>query len=231
MIRAIAIDDEPMPLNILKAYAAQTTELNLLRTFTSTAQAHQWLLENEADLIFMDINMPAISGLDFVKLLKKDYMIIFSTAHSEYAVDGFELNAIDYLLKPYSQERFLKAVDKARELHQLKQLKTAHEIFVKSDYSVVKISTEEIRYIEGYSDYLKIHLQHKPTVITRMTMTGIMEVLPEGFMRIHRSYIIALNKVEQLKGQAVVINGDTLSIGKTYFKSVKPLIMDYLKLS
>lgn len=224
MLSAIAIDDEPMPLRILKEFAAQVHQVDLIRTFSNTAQAKLWLKENPVDLLFLDINMPAISGLDFVKTLESDYMIIFTTAHAKYAVDGFNLNAVDYLLKPFDIERFRQAVLKASDYADFKQHRLQNEIFVKSDYTVVKVNTSEILFVEAYSDYLKINLENQPMVVTRMTMTAISEMLPKEFLRVHRSYIINRDKVSTISSRRVEIGSHSFPIGKTYYKEVKDLL-------
>ena len=224
MIKAIAIDDEPMPLNILTRYSQETDKVELIKTFTSTQTAKDWLSENSVDLLFLDINMPAQSGLDFFKSLEGRCMVIFTTAYSEYAVDGFDLQAIDYLLKPYSLERFIQSVDKALEFHQYRLGNIKKEIFIKADYSIVKIPTEEILFIEAYTDYLKIHRINENKVVTRMTMISILEILPEGFIRIHRSYIVPLNKIRQWSNRQVLIGDNELPIGKTYYKKVQELM-------
>ncbi len=224
MIKAIGIDDEPMPLVILKGYAERTKSIDLIQTFNSTAVAKDWLSHNQVDLLFMDINMPAISGLDFVRKLDSNYMFIFTTAHAEYAVDGFDLNAVDYLLKPFGFERFLQAIDKAQEFHDLRNNKSGSEFFVKSDYSVVKIVSEDISFIEAYSDYLKIHRKDQQTIITRMTMNNILELLSDDFMRIHRSYIVPISKVDALRSRELMVQGHALPVGKTYQLEVKELI-------
>ncbi len=225
MIRAIAVDDEPMPLNILKEYSKETSLLYLERTFTSTASAHAWLEENSVDLLFMDISMPAISGIEFIQLLKKNYLIIFTTAHADYAIEGFELNAIDYLLKPFTLDRFLRAISKAHEFHTLKKLNSGNEITIKSSYANIRVSAHEILFIEAYSDYLKIHQEGKQTIVTRMTMKNILDILPEGFLRVHRSFIVQVGKIDQRTSSSLKIKDREIPIGKTY----KPALSELLR--
>lgn len=224
MIKAIAIDDEPMPLNILARYSQETNEVELTSTFTSTLAAKKFLSENQIDLLFLDINMPAQSGLDFFKSLEASYMVIFTTAHAEYAVDGFNLNAVDYLLKPYSLERFKQAINKAIEFQEYRNGIVTNAIFVKADYGIIKIPTEEILFIEAYTDYLKIHRSNKKIIITRMTMTNILGVLPRGFVRVHRSYLVPFSKVEQWSNRQITIGEYKIPIGKTYYKDVQALL-------
>ena len=225
MIKTIAIDDEPMPLNILSRYSLRTNKMALRKTFTSTLAAKTWLSQNSVDLLFLDINMPALSGLDFFKSLNEEYMVIFTTAYAEYAIDGFNLNAIDYLLKPFSYERFMRAVDKAVDYYQFQSGKKSGEIFVKESRSIIKIPTKEILFIEAYTDYLKIHRVNQKKVITRMTMNDISEILPDGFLRVHRSYIVSIEKISQLLNRQILIEGCEIPVGKTYYKLVKDIIL------
>jgi DNA-binding LytR/AlgR family response regulator len=224
MIKAIAIDDEPMPLNILLRYSQETDQIELAKTFTSTLAARNFLTENKIDLLFLDINMPAQSGLDFFKSLSDSYMVIFTTAHAEYAVDGFNLNAVDYLLKPYSLERFKQAINKAVEFHKFRKGNNTNEIFVKADYGITKIPIEEIVLIEAYTDYLKIHRTDKKMVITRMTMNNIAKLLPNNFIRVHRSYLIPMSKVAQWSSREIILGEHKIPIGKTYHKEVQELL-------
>ena len=223
MIKAIAIDDEPMPLKILARYIARNDDIRLLESFTSTAMAKKWLSTNECDLLFLDINMPAISGLDFFKSLEKNYMVIFTTAYAKYAVDGFELKAIDYLLKPYGYERFLQAVEKAKEYHHFQEGKKSDHIFIKADYSVIKVFLAEIELIEAYTDYLKIYRDGKKMLTARMTMNSIISLLPSTFLRVHRSYIVPLEKVQKVEGKLLYLTEKKVPVGKTYHKTVAAL--------
>ncbi len=223
MINAIAIDDEPMPLKILSRFSEQVEQLKLIRTFTSTVAAKEWLNQRTADLLFLDINMPAESGLDFFRSLKNPFMVIFTTAHAEYAVDGFNLNAVDYLLKPYSFERFSQAIHKAIEYHQFLKKDNTKDIFIKSDYSVIKVSISEILYVEAYTDYLKIYRKNKKMVLTRMTMSSMMDLLPDEFIRVHRSYIIAKNRIDKMVNHRFYVGDIEVPIGKTYYKKLQNL--------
>lgn len=223
MIKAIAIDDEPLALKVLENFCAKADFLSLQRTFTRPNEALVYLDENTVDLLFLDINMPSMNGIELHKKLKQQTMVIFTTAHSKYAVDGFNLNAVDFLLKPYTFERFSQAANKAKEYHQYQNQKGAPAdgcIFIKADYSVIKIGLAEILYIEGYDDYLKIHLENKKTVVARMTMKGILEKLPEkDFMRAHRSFIVPFKRVESVRNKMVHIAGREIPIGNSYEKS------------
>ncbi len=221
MITAIAIDDEPLPLEILEAYCADIDFLKLEKTFTKTSEAKKHLDKYPVDLIFLDINMPSISGIDFYKDLKQDTMVIFTTAHAQYALEGFELSAVDFLLKPYSFERFSIAVNKANDfyafIHNKPSLEEKH-LFVRSEYSLIKISISEILYIEGLADYLKIHFENGKMILTRMTMKGMLSKLPTSeFIRVHRSFIIPINKIKAVRNKTIYLHEDQeIPIGASY---------------
>ena len=187
------------------------------------------MMENDVvDAIFCDINMPDLSGMDFVRQLAAPPLVVFTTAYSEYAVEGYKVNAVDYLLKPYGMNDFLRAAMKVQEQYNLRHQNTPREsspvqddgtIFVKTDYRVVRISISDIRYIEGMSEYLRIHLEGQPKpVITLLSMKKIDEYLPSGqFMRIHRSYIVNLQKIQEVNKNRVILDSDTyLPIGDLY---------------
>jgi DNA-binding LytR/AlgR family response regulator len=220
MISAIAIDDEPLALEILESFCEQVDFLKLEKTFTQTAEARKHLERYPVDLLFLDINMPAVSGIEFYKGLPQQTMVIFTTAHAQYAVEGFELSAVDYLLKPYSLERFIAAVTKARDyfnyLHQ--QPSVEKHIFVRSEYNLVKIVLAEIIYVEGFADYLKINLDSGKTILSRMTMKAIASKLPANeFIRVHRSFIVPLSKVESVRNKVILLKGGKeIPIGVSY---------------
>lgn len=221
MIKAIALDDEPPALDVLAAFCNQAEGIELVKTFTRATEALTYLQKFPVDLLFLDINMPSISGLEFKKKMDGNTMVIFTTAYSEFALEGFNLNAVDCLLKPFTLERFVQATDKAKAyykfLHQNVHAKLDH-LLVRVDYSLVKVPLADIVFVEGLDDYLKIHLANgqKP-VVTRMTMKGIMEKLPQSeFVRIHRSYIVPLKRVEAVRNKTVHINGQELPVGVSY---------------
>lgn len=220
-IRCIAIDDEPPALVLLREYISKTPSLQLLQTFGDAINGSEFLRQNPIDLLFVDINMPDISGLDLVRTLEKKPMIIFTTAHKKFAVEGFDLDAVDYLLKPISFERFSKAVNKAAEYHAYRNKSKAEEtdaLFVYSEYRMVKIPLNEIEYIESLEDYIRINLTSGKPVMTLMTMKKVLEKLPQDkFRRIHRSYIIAKNKVKSiLNRKARLSSGIELPISDSY---------------
>lgn len=221
MIRAIAIDDEPPALAVIEAFCAQTDFITLERTFTRPAEALKHLSKFPVDLIFLDIQMPSLSGIDFYKGLKQDLMVIFTTAFSEYAVEGFNLNAIDYLLKPFTYERFLQATMKANEYYNYRNNTGSsvmqQYLFVRADYRLVKITVSDILYIEGLDDYIKIFIQDQKTVVARMTMKSILEKLPaREFVRVHRSYIISLRRIDTVRNKVIYTADKEIPIGGIY---------------
>lgn len=218
MINCIAIDDEPLALQLITEYASKIDFINLQRTFSDTDEAKVWMQDNTVDLVFLDIQMPDINGVQFYKSLEKKPQVIFTTAYSEYAVDGFNVDAIDYLLKPFEPERFLKAVQKAREYLEFlssQELQMA-SIFIKVDYQLMKINLKEIDLIEGVDDYIRIYVKPKP-VLALMTLKSLQEKLPAlEFIRIHRSYIIPIGKIESFGKNKVKVNGREIPIGSSY---------------
>ena len=199
MIRVLAIDDEPLALQQLATYIKKIPFLELVAECQSAIEAKEILNNENIDAIFCDINMPDLNGMDFVKSLSTPPLIVFTTAYSEYAVEGFKVDAVDYLLKPFGLDDFKRAANRLQERLEVRQQEPAttivssedDSIFVKTDYRVVKIAISDIRYIEGMSEYLKIHLESQPKpIVTLLSMKKMDEFLLSHFMRIHRSYII-----------------------------------------
>ncbi len=230
MITAIAIDDEPLALNVIKAFCERIDFVSLKRTFTETSEALKFLKDNPVDLLFLDVNMPAISGIDFYKKVEKGTMVIFTTAHSEYALEGFNLNAIDYLLKPFEYNRFLQAVEKVRDYMAYSQYKdnaSSQFLFVRVDYSMTKINVAEIEYIEGLDNYIKFHFNNQKTLLVRMSMKNIMEKLPaEEFIRVHRSFIVRLSSVRSVRNKVIHLDHIEIPIGTNYVDQVMKLFKD-----
>jgi DNA-binding LytR/AlgR family response regulator len=236
-IRALIIDDEPLAQNVIKQYAQKLPDLNVLDACNDAICAHKFLQENPIDLIFLDINMPKLSGISFLKNLQNAPMVIFTTAYSEYALEGYELNAIDYLKKPFSFERFCKAYYKAEELFRLKQ--TVHTpsnssdqhndfLFIKSNKKSVKVKFTDILFIEGLGDYIKIHLK-TDKLITNLSMKKIFSLLPENeFYRIHKSFIISMDKIQSVEGNLVSINGVKLPVGNSYRQDFMKIVNNFL---
>jgi two-component system LytT family response regulator len=221
-IRCIAIDDEPLALLLLSEYISQMPSLQLLQTFDDAISGVEFLRHNPVDLLFVDINMPDISGIDLVRSLENKPMIIFTTAHRKFALEGFELDAIDYLLKPISFERFSKAVNKAAEYFDYSKLKARPSesayLFVYSEYRMVKVPVNDIEYIESLEDYIRIHSINNEPVMTLLTMKKVLEKLPAGkFRRIHRSYIVAADRVRSVLNRKVMLSsGIELPVSDSY---------------
>jgi len=220
MINAIAIDDEPPALKVIETFCSDISFIQLDKTFTQPSEALKHIKKNPVDLLFLDIHMPSISGIDFHNTLPESKMVIFTTAHSEYAVEGFNLNAIDYLLKPFSLERFKQAALKAQDYYNyIKQGQTSEKqfLFVRADYMLHKINFDDILFIEGLDDYLKIHIENQKTIVARMTMKNIFEKLSsKNFIRIHRSFIVPFKRIESIHKKTIKIAGNELPIGKSY---------------
>ncbi len=228
MIRCLAIDDEPLALQQIVSYINKVPYLELAAQCQSALEARQFLENDTADAIFCDINMPDLNGMDFVKSLTVAPLIVFTTAYSEYAVEGFKVNAVDYLLKPFGMQDFQRAAMRLKERLKIddeekKEIKdntstSDDTLFLKTDYRIVKVSIRDIRYVEAMSEYLKVWLEgvSKP-IITLLSMKKMEERLPNYFMRIHRSYIINLTKIQEVNKNRVIMDADTfLPIGDLY---------------
>ncbi len=236
MIRVLAIDDEPLALRQLVTYISKVPFLELAGQCRSALEAREIMEHDVVDAIFCDINMPDLSGMDFVRQLAAPPLIVFTTAYSEYAIEGYKVNAVDYLLKPFGMNDFLRASMKIQEQYNLRHPNTPQQqsspvqadgtIFVKTDYRVVRIAISDIRYIEGMSEYLKIHLEGQKPVITLLSMKKMEDYLPPTqFMRIHRSYIVNLQKIQEVNKNRIILDADTyLPLGDLY----KEQFNDYL---
>jgi DNA-binding LytR/AlgR family response regulator len=224
-LRCLLVDDEPPALEILRTYIDATPMLEIAGECHHAMAAFEFIQNNTVDLIFLDINMPKLTGTDFLRALPSPPKVIFTTAHRDYAVDGFELGAVDYLLKPYSLDRFLRAVHRAINPEQKHAAATNKEtlttenerfLYVRADRKMVKIMVEEIRYIESLKDYVRIFLPERQ-VITKQTITALEEMLPEhDFTRIHRSFIVAVDKIDSYNLNAVFIGKTELPVGPLY---------------
>lgn len=221
VLKCIAIDDEPPALDLIAAYIERTPQLQLLQTFDDAISAGEFLRNTPVDLLFVDINMPDITGIELVKSLEEKPMVIFTTAYKKFAYEGFELDAVDYLLKPIDFTRFSKAVSKAQEYNEYRnnsQTAAANHLFVRSEYRVIKINLDDIEYIESLEDYIKIHLVADRPVMTLMPLKKVLEKLPgDKFRRIHRSYIVAVPKVKSVLHRKVQLDsGKELPISDSY---------------
>jgi len=221
-LNAIAIDDEPPALRVIAHFCSQVDFIDLQKTFSRTDEALHYLENNSVDLLFLDINMPSMSGIEFYKVIPQEAMVIFTTAYAEYAVEGFNLSAIDYLLKPFTFERFLQGVNKAKEYQlflQKNETQTPQYLFIKADYSVYKIAFSDILFIEGLDDYLKIHVENSKPIVARMTMKTMVEKLPStDFVRVHRSFIIPFHRIENVRNKFITLAGEEIPIGSSYEK-------------
>ena len=227
-IRCLAIDDEPLALQQLVAYISKVPFLELAAQCQSALEARAFLEHDTVDAIFCDINMPDLNGMDFVKSLAVPPLVIFTTAYSEYAVEGFRVNAVDYLLKPFGLQDFRRAANRLKERLEnnapvvsgsaVGSLPADDTLFLKTDSRIVKVSIPDIRYVEGMSEYLKIWIEGeaKP-IITLLSMKKMEERLPDYFMRIHRSYIVNLTKIQEVNKNRVIMDANTyLPIGDLY---------------
>ncbi|MCL1614922.1 LytTR family DNA-binding domain-containing protein [Bacteroides sp. ET71] len=229
-MKCIVVDDEPLALDLLESYVRKTPFLELAGKYSSAVQAMKELANQQVDLIFLDIQMPELNGLEFSRMLPPETCIIFTTAFDQYAIDGYKVNAIDYLLKPISYPDFLQAANKALHQHELMHRTPQDEIdsiFVKSEYKLVQIELRKILYVEGLKDYIKIYEEDNPKpVLSLMSMKAMEDLLPPSqFMRVHRSYIIRKDKIR-------VIDRGRIVFGKTYIPisdSYKQVFQEYLE--
>ncbi|WP_221392147.1 LytTR family DNA-binding domain-containing protein [Dyadobacter sp. NIV53] len=226
MIKAIALDDERPALDIIEAFCSRLESINLAKTFIRTGEARLYMDDNPVDLIFLDINMPRESGLEFSRSIAQQTLVIFTTAYSEFAVESYEVQAVDYLLKPFTFQRFELAVQRAQK--QLQALRknpvsnqneeTAH-IFLRVDYGLVKITLADILFIEGLDNYLKIHLRESRPLVVRLTIKAMLEKLPElNFVRVHRSYIVAIDKIQGVRNKMIHVGEEEIPVGSSYEK-------------
>lgn len=228
MLTAIAIDDEPQALDVVRLLAEKVPYLDLQATFTNAMEAMAYLQNHRVDLLFIDINMPDISGIDVVRSLPRVPMVIFTTAYSEYAVQGFELDAVDYLLKPFSLPRFVKACNKALEKKVFKQGEAVESIFVKTGYEEEKVMLKDILFIEADGNYVTWVLSGN-RLLSRQTLNDVQAVLPaDQFIRVHRSYIIALDKVSRLSRHELTVGDKQIPVGASY-EPVMQTIREKLK--
>jgi len=238
MINTIIVDDEPLALDILETYIEQIPELNLIARCENAIEARNILKSHQVDLIFLDIQMPGMTGIDFAKTLTDPPQIVFTTAFPNFALEGFELNAVDYLLKPVSFDRFKKAVQKCAEKLEVSQLKSNSEstelkqdyIFVKADKKLIKVKYSEILYIEGLKDYVIIRTE-AGRVITLQTMKSLEDKMPaDKFMRVHRSFIVNIDKITAINGNVVELIEKNeikqIPVGKNYRDELGKVIDD-----
>lgn len=232
LIKCLAIDDEPLALKQIGAYIKKTPFLELIALCNSALDAIEFMTTNTIDLVFVDINMPDLSGIDFVKSLVEKPGIIFTTAYSEYAIEGFKVDAIDYLLKPVGYSDFLKAANKARSFYEnIEQKHTVStpgkdHLFVKSEYKIIRVEFSEIRYIESMHEYVRIHRANEKPVMTLLSLKAIEEQLPkERFMRVHRSFIVNKEKIKIIERNRIIFDNNVyIPVSDQY----KPAFQDFI---
>ncbi len=233
MLRVIAVDDEPLALGQIEKYIAKVPFLTLEAACPSALEARKVLEEREVDAMFLDINMPDFSGMDFVKSLKRPPLTVFTTAYSEYAVEGFKVDAVDYLLKPFTLGEFVASAEKLRSRFELLQAATSGgaatsgSVFFKADYKTIRVDIADIVYVEGMSEYLKIYLAdgQMPKIVL-MSFSKLLEKLPASlFVRVHRSYVVNLSKVAEVSsGTILMTTGKTIPIGDSYRSALMSLL-------
>jgi DNA-binding LytR/AlgR family response regulator len=221
MLTAIAIDDEPMALEVIRSLSEKISFIHLTGAFTNAFEAMDHMRTHRTDLLFLDIKMPDISGIEFLTALQQPPMVIFTTAYSEHAVKSFELDAIDYLLKPFSQSRFLKACNKALAQYELRNNKPAGgDIFIKSGYGQVRVNTGDILYVQSMGNYMQFVLPEEK-ILSRLTMQETETLLSgHAFARIHRSYMVAISKVSRIEKDTIYIGDKELPVGAGYAREL-----------
>ena len=228
IIHCAIIDDEPLAAGLLKSYTEKTPFLHLTGTYGSALEAMKELRDHPVQLLFLDIQMPELSGIEFAKILPADTKIIFTTAFQQYAVEGYKVNALDYLMKPISYDDFLKSANKALEwFSTIQRRNSAMEdrfMFVKSDYKLVRVSLDDIKYVEGLKDYLRIHLVNGDKIMSLMSMKKLEDYLPRPeFLRVHRSYIVHMPLVQQIDRLRIVFDEEYIPISDSY----KDYVIEY----
>jgi two-component system response regulator LytT len=224
MITTIAIDDEPLALHLVSGYIEKTPGLKLIGKFDNPIDAAEFLTGTVVDLIFVDIQMPDLSGIEFTRLMEKGPKVIFTTAFEKYALEGYKLEIVDYLLKPFSYEEFLVAVHKVQKLLSLEQKVPAKVdvnnefLFLKSDYKIKRINFNDILYIEGLKDYIKVYTQNAPKPVLSLTSLKLLESkLPDNrFMRVHRSFIVNLEKIDTIERSRIIFGKEYIPVSDQY---------------
>ncbi len=224
IINTIAIDDEPLALELVSGYIKKTPGLKLAGKFDNPLDASEFLAENQVELIFLDIQMPDLSGIEFTRIMEKGPKVIFTTAYEKYALEGYKLEIVDYLMKPFSYEEFLAAINKVRKLLSLERQATENVeannqfLFLKSDYKIRRINFNDILYIEGLKDYVKVFIQNNPKPVLSLSTLKLLETkLPsEKFIRVHRSFIVNLEKIETIERSRIVFGKKYIPVGEQY---------------
>lgn len=232
-LNCICVDDEPLALDVLESLISRHPNLKLTRKCQNALEAMEWMKTNTVDVVFSDINMPGITGIDFAKAIRDAHtVVVFTTAHQEYAAEAFDIEALDFLLKPISPDRFAKTVKRIDEYYELRQSKTKENVemeeghmFVKSDSKLLKVAYNEILYVEAFADYVKIWISDEKRIVTLQTMKNMENGLPKDkFIRVHRSYIVAIDKIESLQSNSVTVGKKEIPVGKNYKDGLMNLI-------
>lgn len=226
MIRCVVVDDEPLAISLLHRYIRQYGGLEMLDGFTDAIESIQYINDHQVDILFLDILMPDITGIEVLRRLNKEPAVIFTSAHRDFALDGYEMGVVDYLLKPFSFDRFRKAVEKATDFIRAKEENNDNllpGVFVKSEYNLVKINFQDIIYIESMDDYIRIHLEGSRPVITLMSLKSFIEKLPPAdFLRVHRRYIVAVKKISSVGGKKLLLKNEIeIPVGDTYRQIIR----------
>lgn len=234
-ISCIIVDDEPMALALLEDYVSKIPLLQLKAKCENVFQALEWLEKEPIDLVISDIQMPELNGIELSKIIKKNTRIIFTTAFDQYAIDGFKVEALDFLLKPFDFQEFYTAILKAKEWFSLVRKTVTHHqevnepqtIFVKSGYKQVRISLDKVLYFEGLKDYIKIWLKDEKPILTLMSLKHLEEILPEKqFMRVHRSFIVALNQINEIERSQIIIGNERITVSDQYKEKFQQFLAD-----
>lgn len=226
MIKAVAIDDEPLALSLIRSFCEDIEFIELVATFSSTAKATEYLQDHSVDLLFLDIQMPGMNGIEFSKTIPGQTMTIFTTAFSEYAVEGFNLNALDYLLKPFEFSRFLQAATKAKEYFDFQRNpgQKPSFIYIKDGPDIIKLDFKNIVYLQGVGNYIKVHRENEKPVLIRMNMKDMNDKLAEhGFIRVHRSYIVSMSKAVFLRGKTINMGSTEIPVGKNFLGEIRTM--------
>ncbi|MFL0684434.1 LytTR family two component transcriptional regulator [Algoriphagus aquaeductus] len=223
MIKAIAIDDESFALEVIKSHASRVPFLELQASFTNAISGLEYLKNHPVDLVFLDINMPDISGIDLATLLPKETLVVFTTAYSDYAVKGFELDALDYLLKPFNLSRFLKACQKAQEWIDLRPKNEPAYLFVKTADGQVRVDFSDLLFCEAQGNYVTFQLANEK-IISRMTLSETEKLLPAYFIRTHRSFLANKNQIQKVERHQVLMKGYHVPVSSSYMDQIKDLL-------
>ncbi|WP_198519962.1 LytR/AlgR family response regulator transcription factor [Olleya sp. Bg11-27] len=232
-ISCVIVDDEPMALNLVESYVNKTPFLELKQKCSSAIEAMEFIKEQPVDLLFLDIQMPDLTGIEFSKMLPKETRVVFTTAFDQYALEGFKVEALDYLLKPFDYAEFLAAANKANHYFSLLKGKPQNEVsevkeflFVKSEYKQLRIKLSDVLYFEGLKDYIKIWLKDNPKpILTLMSLKSLQEELPQTqFLRVHRSFIVSLKNIEVIERSQIIINDQRITVSEQY----KPAFLEFV---